>query len=73
MRRRARRLQQTVEGLSVLAISYYAIGIIGYMAKPFMHLVTPVNEAAYLGLVTPVVVLVVWYFIRRIRRAGSTN
>ena len=25
------RLQQTVEGLSVLAISYYAIGIIGYM------------------------------------------
>ena len=67
------RLQQTVEGLSVLAISYYAIGIIGYMAKPFMHLVTPVNEATYLGLVAPVVVLVVWYFIRRIRRAGSTN
>ena len=27
---------QTVEGLSVLAISYYAIGIIGYILKPAM-------------------------------------
>ena len=65
------RLQQTVEGLSVLAISYYAVGIIGYMVKPFMHLMPQLSEAMYLGVVTPVVVLVVWYFIRRIRRAGS--
>ncbi len=26
-------LQQTVEGLSVLAISYYALGLVGYLAK----------------------------------------
>lgn len=36
MNRRARlqlRLQQTVEGLSVAAVSYYVVGLIGYVAK----------------------------------------
>ena len=36
MDRRAKlqlRLQQTVEGLSVAAISYYVVGLIGYLAK----------------------------------------
>ncbi|TIV89776.1 MAG: DUF3422 domain-containing protein, partial [Mesorhizobium sp.] len=36
MNNRARlqlRLQQTVEGLSVAAVSYYVVGLIGYVAK----------------------------------------
>src|SRR3546814_18423991 len=36
MNRRARlqlRLQETVEGLSVVAISYYVVGLVGYAAK----------------------------------------
>ena len=36
MNNRARlqlRLQQTVEGLSVAAVSYYVVGLIGYLAK----------------------------------------
>jgi uncharacterized membrane-anchored protein len=33
------RLQQTVEGLSVLAISYYFTGILGYIAKPLSHVI----------------------------------
>ncbi len=36
MNRRAElqlRLQQTVEGLSVAAISYYIVGLFGYVAK----------------------------------------
>ena len=36
MNRRARlqlRLQETVEGLSVVAITYYAVGLVGYAAK----------------------------------------
>lgn len=31
------RLQETVEGLSVVAISYYAVGLFGYAAKPFLE------------------------------------
>jgi uncharacterized membrane-anchored protein len=32
------RLQETVEGLSVVAISYYAVGLLGYAAKPLLEL-----------------------------------
>ena len=31
--RRQYRLQQTVEGLSIIAISYYALGILGYGSR----------------------------------------
>lgn len=31
------RLQETVEGLSVVAISYYAVGLLGYAAKPLLQ------------------------------------
>jgi uncharacterized membrane-anchored protein len=60
------RLQKTVEGLSVVAISYYAVNLVRYMAYPF----TP--EGWSTGLVTaaltPPVVLAVWLAVRRIRR-----
>jgi uncharacterized membrane-anchored protein len=61
------RLQQTVEGLSVLAISYYAIGILGYVLKPLAHLRPDVDATSVLGVVAPAIVLVVWYFIRQVR------
>jgi uncharacterized membrane-anchored protein len=32
------RLQETVEGLSVVAISYYAVGLLGYVAKPWLEM-----------------------------------
>jgi uncharacterized membrane-anchored protein len=31
------RLQETVEGLSVVAISYYAVGLLGYATKPLLE------------------------------------
>lgn len=65
------RLQQTVEGLSVLAISYYAIGILGYMAKPFVHFAPLFDAPVFLGVIAPAVVAIVWYCVRRMRRAIS--
>jgi uncharacterized membrane-anchored protein len=65
------RLQQTVEGLSVLAISYYAVGIIGYMTKPFVHVDPQFDAPIFLGVIAPVVVAIVWYCVRRMRRAVS--
>ena len=44
MNRRAKlqlHLQETVEGLSVVAISYYALGLIGYLAKAAKGLPLP--------------------------------
>lgn len=60
------RLQHTVEGLSVVAISYYAVGLA-------TNVLLPLGEAAGLGktavaaLLTPLVVGGVWWALRRIR------
>lgn len=69
MDRRARlqlRLQQTVEGLSVAAISYYVVGLIGYAVKPAGDLGLASGETVT-ALATPFVVLLVWWGIRRMR------
>lgn len=62
------RLQQTVEGLSVAAITYYIIGLIGYAAKGLAALRLPVNPEMAEGLSIPLVVLFVTLSIRRIHR-----
>ncbi|MBI3447125.1 MAG: DUF3422 domain-containing protein [Magnetospirillum sp.] len=72
MNRRAElqlRLQETVEGLSVVAISYYLLGLIGYLAKGLKAAGLPVDYdlAGLIGL--PVVAGAVWLGVRRLRRA----
>lgn len=74
MNNRARlqlRLQQTVEGLSVAAVSYYVVGLIGYLAKGTgifgMHMQPEYVTAA----AVPLVILGVWWAVRRIRSSHS--
>lgn len=70
MDRRAKlqlRLQQTVEGLSVAAISYYVVGLFGYLAKPLSHGI-PIDPGVLTGLAVPIAVVGVWMVVRRIRR-----
>ncbi|EHS50474.1 hypothetical protein PDO_2489 [Rhizobium sp. PDO1-076] len=72
MNRRAEmqlRLQQTVEGLSVAAISYYVVGLIGYAAKAISHDILPVDPAVITGVSVPFAVLGVWWVVRRIRKS----
>ncbi|MEM6303526.1 MAG: DUF3422 domain-containing protein [Pseudomonadota bacterium] len=64
------RLQRTVEGLSVVAVSYYAVSLLSYMIAPAampLGLSTTVLSA----LVTVPVVLLVWIFLRRLRHDDS--
>jgi uncharacterized membrane-anchored protein len=71
MNRRAQlqlRLQETVEGLSVVAISYYAVGLVGYAAKAAHAGGLPVDTELITGLAIPVVLGGVWLMVRRIRR-----
>lgn len=62
------RLQQTVEGLSVAAISYYIVGLVGYASKAISQDLLPVDPAVITGLSVPLSVLGVWWIVRRIRR-----
>ncbi|MDJ0627724.1 MAG: DUF3422 domain-containing protein [Rhodobacter sp.] len=61
------RLQKTVEGLSVVAISYYAVNLTTYILGPVGQEVG-VNKLLLTAVVTPVVILGVWALVRRIRK-----
>ncbi len=60
------RLQRTVEGLSVVAISYYAVNLAAYLIKPLAGQVD-LSQGAVMAILTPVVVLGVWALVHRIR------
>lgn len=70
MDRRAKlqlRLQQTVEGLSVAAIVYYVVGLVGYAAKAGKAGGLPIQPDLLIGLAIPVVALIVVLALRRAR------
>jgi len=63
------RLQQTVEGLSVVAISYYLVSLIGYLAKGVSKLGMPWSPEIVTLVALPIVIVAVWIGVKRIRRA----
>ncbi|MBJ2151187.1 DUF3422 family protein [Paracoccus sp. IB05] len=64
----ALRLQHTVEGLSVVAISYYAVSLASYALYPLGKLAGLSKEMMTAALVVPVLALV-WLGLRRIRKS----
>jgi uncharacterized membrane-anchored protein len=62
------RLQQAVEGLSVAAISYYVIGLLGYAGKAAKALGLPVNPDLATGALVPLVAGAVWLGLRRMHK-----
>ncbi len=63
------RLQQTVEGLSMAAISYYMVGLIGYGAKAAKAAGWEVNPDIVTGIAIPIVLALAALGVRQIRRA----
>ena len=60
------RLQEMVEGLSVIAMTYYGVGLAGYGLKPLAKAIGA-NEAWLLGAAVPCVALMVMVNLRRLR------
>ena len=60
------RLQQAVEGLSVVAISYYSIGLVSYVGKAMKAAGLPVNPDVLTGVAVPVLIAAVWFGLRRV-------
>lgn len=74
MDRRARlqlRLQETVEGLSVAAITYYLVGLVGYAAKALKSAGYAIDPDIAMGLSIPLVALLAAFGIRYVRRSVS--
>jgi uncharacterized membrane-anchored protein len=63
------RLQQTVEGLSVAAVSYYVVGLFYYLAQAAEPLLPfGISPKAAAGIAVPIVILGIWMLVRRIRK-----
>ena len=60
------RLQSTVEGLSIAAISYYVVSLIYYGCKALSKLGLAVNPEIAAGASIPVVLWAVWTTVQRI-------
>ena len=60
------KLQKTVEGFSVVAISYYAVSLISYLGFPFAETLG-ISKAHFTAIITLPVIFLVWMSIRRIR------
>ncbi len=76
MNRRAKaqfKLQQTVEGLSIAAITYYVVGLIGYVAKGIKALGMNVDYEIVQAVSIPVVIILMAFGIHHVREAVVRN
>ena len=62
------RLQETVEGLSIAAITYYIVGLIGYLAKSSQMLNAGIKPELIVSFCVVPVALFVYFGVRRIKR-----
>lgn len=61
-------ISQAVEGLSTIAITYYAIGLLSYFLKAFDKAgQLPVSYTVILAVAVPAILFAVWYSVRRLR------
>jgi len=67
------RLQQTVEGLSVAAITYYVVGLLSFLAKSIAYAYPSIHPDALTGAAIPVVVVLVALGLRRVHRKIATD
>ncbi|WP_309682547.1 DUF3422 domain-containing protein [Polaromonas sp.] len=62
------KLQSTVEGLSVAAITYYIVGLVAYLAKGLQKVGWPYSAESSAALAIPCVALGVWWSLRRLHQ-----
>jgi uncharacterized membrane-anchored protein len=62
------KLQATVEGLSVAAITYYIVGLVSYLTKGAHGLGWPLSAETTSALAVPVVGVIVWWSLRKLHR-----
>lgn len=64
------KISQTVEGLSIVAITYYAVGLVSHLLKalakqPWM----PFSDTVLTAISVPFILVIVWFMLKRVRKA----
>lgn len=64
------KISQTVEGLSIIAISYYAVGLASYVLKAITEQPwAPFSSTLLTAISVPFILVIVWLLLRRVREA----
>jgi uncharacterized membrane-anchored protein len=61
------RLQTTVEGLSIAAISYYVVSLLHYAVKALIAAGVPINLEVAVGASVPLVLWGAWRITRKVQ------
>lgn len=62
------RLQETVEGLSIVAISYYGAGLVGYLTKGLKVLGVPLNYELVLAASIPTIAILSFLSLKAMKK-----
>ena len=62
------KMQSTVEGLSIAAITYYIVGLVSYLAKGAQNFGWPFSGEISAAFVIPFVAISVWWSLRRLHQ-----
>jgi uncharacterized membrane-anchored protein len=62
------RLQEMVEGLSVVVLTYYTVGLLGYVLKSLKQLGINLNIDLVVGISVPIIAIAVFVGLRMTRR-----
>lgn len=68
------KISQTVEGLSIVAITYYAVGLVSYLLKAATeNAEVPFSSTLMTAVSVPFVLTIVWLLLRRVRKAWENR
>ena len=62
------RLQETVESLSIVAITYYIVGLLGTLVDPINFNNFFINKTVFLALCVPIILILIWYIAKMVRK-----
>ncbi len=61
------RLQETVESLSIVAITYYILGLLGTLVDPLNFNKFFFNKEVFLAICVPIILILIWFIAKIVR------
>ena len=62
------RLQETVESLSIVAITYYIIGLLSTLVDPINFDQFLISKAFFLAICVPIILILIWFVAKMVRK-----